>query len=407
MTESRATASPIVANIKRWLPLLLFIGSLYFPAYYFSGDRYWLPLFNRYMALALFAMSVDLIWGYTGLLSLGQGLFFALGAYAVGYSLKLQKAAELAGKPLVAGPDMALPNFMEFCGMTQVPGWIGPLIHIWLALALAILVPFLVAGLFGFLSFRLRVNGIYFSLITQALVLAVYYVVVDQTPYTSGIVGMTGLAKLELFGHRFKTQDLYYLITTILVISFLACRWLMLSKFGKILTAIRDNENRVMALGYNAALFKTAIFALSGLLAGLAGALFVCAYGTTGPDSLWPAFSIEVIIMVALGGRGTLVGAILGAVLMNWANTYTNNEYKEWWPFILGGIFVVVVLFIPDGILGGARQLGRGLGRIFKTKAAAWQAVRMNSKGVNHRTIENNPDSAGRARGSSQGAIRT
>src|SRR5437588_8744965 len=142
--------------------LLLFLAALYVPGFTVKS-RYWLPLFSKYMALALFALSVDLIWGYTGLLSLGQGLYFGLGAYAVGYSLKLQRAAQEAGKPLVAAPDMALPNFMEYCRLPAVPGWIAPLIHIWLALTLAVLLPLGVASAFGWITFRLRIKGVYFS----------------------------------------------------------------------------------------------------------------------------------------------------------------------------------------------------------------------------------------------------
>jgi urea transport system permease protein len=341
--------------------LVLFLAALFLPGIMLARDRYWLPLFSKFMALALFALSVDLIWGYTGLLSLGQGLYFGLGAYAVGYSLKLQHAARAAGKPLVAGADMALPDFMEYCRLPAVPAWIAPLINIWLALALAVLLPLLAATLFGFTTFRLRIKGVYFSLITQALVLAVFTLVVNQQPYTGGVVGMTYLAKLELFGHTFHMADLYFLITGVLVLCFLACGLLVRSKFGKVLTAIRDNEHRVMALGYNTALYKTFVFALAGALAGLAGALYVSAYGTTGPDSLGIAFSIEVVVLVAVGGRGTLVGAILGAILVNLANTYINNEYKEAWPIILGGLFVGVVLLLPDGILGGLQRLARRL----------------------------------------------
>jgi urea transport system permease protein len=155
--------------------------------------------------------------------------------------------------------------------------------------------------------------------------------------------------------------DMYFLVTTVLVICFVACFALVHTKFGKILTAIRDNENRVLALGYNTAMYKTFIFAIAGALAGLAGALFVSAYGTTGPDSLGIAWSIEVVVWVAAGGRGTLVGAVLGAVLVGLANTYFNDKYSEAWPIILGSLFIGVVLLLPEGILGGLRTAGRRL----------------------------------------------
>jgi urea transport system permease protein len=345
------------------LAIGLFLAALFLPGFLFADDKYWLELFTRYVALALFALSVDLIWGYTGLLSLGQGLYFGLGAYAMGYSLKLQAAALAADKPLVASPDMAMPDFMEYCRLPGVPSWIAPLIDVRLALALAVLLPTVVAGLFGAIAFRQRVKGVYFALLTQALLLAVFTIVEDQQAYTGGRVGMVNLAKLQLFGHRWTGPSLYFLITGVLLVSYLLCAALMGSKFGKVLTGIRDSEYRVLALGYNTAAYKTFIFALAGGLAGLAGALYVSALGTAGPDRLSISFSIEVVILVAVGGRGTLIGAILGAVLVNFANTYVNDTFKDKWPFLLGGLFIGVVVFLPEGIVGGLRKLAARLRR--------------------------------------------
>ncbi len=365
----RASRSPLRAMLW-WGGLILFLASLFVPGYELRDDRYWLPLFTRYMALALFALSVDLVWGYTGLLSLGQGLYFGLGAYAAGYSLKLQSAALEADKPFTPGPDMALPDFMAYCRLEAVPGWIQPLINIWLALALAVIVPAAVAALFGAVTFWRRIKGVYFSLITQALLLAIFTLVVTQQPYTGGVVGMTKLAKLTLFGHKFTGLSLYYLVTAVLAVSFLGCLALVRSKFGGILTAIRDSEYRVLALGYNTATYKTFVFALAGALAGLAGALYVSALGTTGPDRMSIAFSIEVVVWVAVGGRGTLIGAVLGAILVSLTNTYVNDNYKERWPIILGALFILVVVFLPDGIVGGLKKLAARLSRLRRTKPA-------------------------------------
>jgi urea transport system permease protein len=334
----------------------LFLASLFAPGYYFADDRYWLPLLTRYMALALFALSVDLVWGYTGLLSLGQGLYFGLGAYAVGYSLKLQSAALAADKPLTPGPDMALPDFMAYCRLEAVPGWIQPLINIWLALALAVVVPTVVAAVFGAFTFWRRIKGVYFSLVTQALVLAMFILITTQQPYTGGVVGMTYLAKLELFGHKFTGIHLYYLITGVLVVCFLGCLALVRSKFGRILTAIRDSEYRVLALGYNTATYKTFVFALAGALAGLAGALYVSAMGTAGPDRFGIAFSIEVVIFVAVGGRGTLAGPVLGALLVNAANTYLNDENAKAWAVLV--LLVSLGVAIPVGQFLASRLRG-------------------------------------------------
>jgi urea transport system permease protein len=337
----------------RAVTVLVLLGLLV-PPYLFGDDKYWLPLFTRYVALAIFALSVDLIWGYTGLLSLGQGLYFGIGAYALGYSLKLQRTAQAAGEP---PGTVLLPDFMEYCRLPEVPWWVAPLIHVWLAIAVAVILPTLVATVFGLITFRLRIRDVFFSIITQALVLAVFTFVVNQQPYTGGVVGMTYLAKLELFGHPFQMLEMYYLVAGILVVCFLGSLLLVHSKFGRVLTAIRDNENRVLALGYNTAMYKTFIFALAGGIAGLSGGLYVSSLGTTGPDVLGIVFSIEVVILVAVGGRGTLVGAIIGAILVNLTKTIVNDEFKKAWPIVVGSIFVLVVVFMPNGIIGLVRKL--------------------------------------------------
>jgi len=433
-----SAAAPVTGGRKRLgvLLQLAFLALLFVPGFLYADDKYWLTLFNRFLALALFALSVDLVWGYTGLLSLGQGLYFGIGAYAVGYSLKLRQAAHAAGRPLTAGPDMALPDFMEYCRLEQVPGWVAPLIDLRLGLMLALVLPAVLATLFGLLVFSRRIKGVYFSLITQALVLAVFTLVVNQQPYTGGVVGMTRLDKLELFGRKFQGVGLYYLIAAVLALAYLLCLALVRSKFGKVLTAIRDNEYRVLALGYNTAMYKTFVLAFAAALAGLAGGLYVSALGTTGPDSFGIAFSIEVVIFVAVGGRGTLIGAVLGAILVNLANTILNNDKQlswdlirlclfigaailaarwlyrplkrfessvrskvflaagaclggvivgallinvmnervirdtdESWPLILGGLFIGIVLFLPDGIVGGVH---RGASAVRRT----WEAWR-------------------------------
>jgi urea transport system permease protein len=354
-TSSRTEGLPQRRTASSWtwrVFVTLFLLALFLPAYLFASDRYWMPLFTRYMALALFALSVDMIWGYTGLLSLGQGLYFGLGVYAVGYCLKLRQAAMAAGKPFVAAPDMELPNFMAFSRLEQVPGWIAPLIDIRIALAVAVVVPTLVAFLFGAVVFWRGIKGVYFALITQGLLLAVFTFVDTQIAYCGGRVGMTYLTYLELFGHTFKMESLYYLVTGILVVAFILCAWLMNSKLGRILTAIRDNENRVLALGYNTAMYKTFIFTLAGTLAGIAGALYVSVLGTAGPDRFGIVFSIEVVIMVAVGGRGTLVGAVLGAVLVSLAETYIGDIWRELWQITEGLLFIFVVLLMPEGIIG-------------------------------------------------------
>jgi urea transport system permease protein len=368
---------------------LVFLAALFLPLRYpdYFTPEYRLPQFNRFMALALFALSVDMIWGYTGLLSLGQGLYFGMGAYIVAWSLKLQKAAMDASEATdpkidryILGPGV-MPDYMMQCRLDAVPDWIAPLINIWVAVSLAIILPTILAFVFGWVVFKRRIKGVYFSLITQALVLAVFHLVSNQRPYTGGVDGQNTLSGLDLLGIDFEdSKKMFYLVTGTLVVFALVCYALVHSKFGKILTAIRDNEFRVMALGYNTAMFKTVVFALSGLMAGLAGALFVAANQTASPTFFSINDSIEVVIFVAVGGRGTLVGGILGALLVNWGKDYINNAFALWWPVVLGGLFVAVVLFLPEGIVGSVPRFFKFLRLWFYRRpglSLGWNAVRV------------------------------
>ncbi len=362
-----AVPAPARGNVWGGLLVVLVLAAVFVPPFVLGENRYRMPQYTKYVALALFALSVDVIWGYTGLLSLGQGLYFGLGAYALAYSLKLQRAAELAGLPPTYGPEMARPDFMIQTRIAEVPAWLGPLIDTRIALSVAVLLPLLLAALFGGIVFRRGLKGVYFSLITQALVLAVFTLVSSEKlrGYTAGVDGITDLASLKLFGVEFESGSarLYFLIAGALTVCFLLCAGLMRSKFGKILTGIRDNENRVLALGYNTAAYKTFAFALSGAMAGLAGALFVAANESAGPQFFGIADSIEVVVLVAVGGRGTLIGAIVGAALVSMARTYVNEWWNVAWPIILGGLFVGVVAFLPEGVVGLIRRVAARLGR--------------------------------------------
>ena len=364
-------------NRTRFLFFLVFLALLYVPGFILDPN-YRLPQFNRFLALALFALSVDLIWGYTGLLSLGHGLYFGMGAYFTAYSLKLQKAAmdasDFATKGrYYQGRDMAMPDYMFQGQLNEVPALIAPLINIYLALFLAVLVPTVTATFFGWVVFRRRIKGVYFSLITQALVYAFFTLVSTQRSYTGGVDGQPGLANLELFGFEFTNYFHFNLVgVTLLCLFALASYALIQSKFGKILTAIRDNEFRVMALGYDTAMYKTFVFGFAGMVAGVAGSLFVCANESAGPQFFSIEESIVVVIFVAVGGRGTLVGPILGALLVSVGKDQINSRFAEAWPIVLGGMFVGVVLFLPDGIVGG---LARILKYVKRSKTIAHAAT--------------------------------
>ncbi len=359
----------LLATILPWL--LLFVGLL-LPPLLMGDSDYRMAQFAKYLALAILALGIDLIWGYTGMLTLGQGLFFGLGAYCVAYCLEMQQVAAVAH----AEPGTVAPGFMNYTNLPVThpdyqPPWalkyIAPLAHTWLALTAAVIVPVVVATLFGLVTFRLRIRGVYFALITQALLLAVYTLVLNQQPLTGGFVGIKNLADLQLFGWTFNDSGhataMYYLSAGTLLIATLACWLLVHSKVGRVLTAIRDSENRVLALGYTPAAYKIFIFAFAGALAGLAGALYTAANGLAGPGYLDVTFSIYFVILVAVGGRGTLFGAVLGAVLVSLGKDRLSEmnvgpfKGAEYWPIVLGLLFVIVVLFLPDGIVGGLRKL--------------------------------------------------
>jgi urea transport system permease protein len=381
----------------RILIYVALLGSLFLLPFVFSSPLQ-VEKLNRFLTLALFAVSVDLIWGYTGLLSLGQGLYFGIGAYFVAYSLSLQRANMRDRGPesrYFLGGDMGLPEFMFQGQLNEVPAGIAPLVSPYLAIFLAVAVPTLLAGAFGWIVFRRRIKGVYFSLITQALVYAMFTLVKNQRSYTGGVDGQPGLPHLEIFGFAFRNQlHLNLLITITLCFFALLSYALVHSKFGKILTAIRDNEFRVQALGYDTAMYKTFVFALAGLMAGAAGALYCCSIRSIGPDRFSIEESILVVIFVAGGGRGTLFGPILGTLVISFgqdkvssmgevvfpgdflrwlqldddivasAGAWFSLNFTKLWPILLGALFVVIVLFLPDGIVGGLFRLSKWLKRI-------------------------------------------
>jgi urea transport system permease protein len=375
MTEPSAAAPAQprlrVGRILAWATLLLLV----LPPQLFGDDAFRLSLFAKYLALAIFALGVELIWGYTGILSLGQGLYFGLGAYALAYCLEMQQVAADAGAP----PGTVPPGFMSYTNLPVThPDYqpplalkiIAPLANTWVALAAAVIVPAIVATLFGLITFRLRIRGVYFSLITQALLLAIFTLVDNQQPYTGGRVGIKNLADLQLLGFTFNSypnhvRELYWLVAGVLLVCFIACALLMQTKFGRVLTAIRDNENRALALGYNTAMYKVFVFALAGSLSGIAGALYVAANQLCGPGYLDITFSIEAVVFVAVGGRGTLFGALLGAILVNVAKTRISEAWPSAWTIILGSFFIIVVVFMPDGIVGQVKKLAAWVGHRF------------------------------------------
>jgi urea transport system permease protein len=296
------------------------------------------------------ALGVDLIWGYTGLLSLGQGIFFALGGYALGMHLQLSS--------LEPGQ---LPEFFGLYGVKELPAFWQPFTSPFFTFFAIWVIPALVAGLLGFLVFRNRIKGVYFSILTQAALLVFFNFFNGQQKLINGTNGLkTDTARFlgQLVGSD-SSQRLLFWITVLLVIgAWFLCRWLTSGRFGDALIAIRDDEPRMRFTGYNPTAYKTLVFTVAGALAGISGALYTVQSGIISPQFMSVAFSIEMVIWVAVGGRGTLLGAIFGAVLINYAKSLISEALPETWLFIQGALFLLVVTVLPDGIVGWWRKGG-------------------------------------------------
>jgi urea transport system permease protein len=308
--------------------------------------------FGKFLAFAILALGLDLIWGYCGVLSMGQGVFFGFGAYCMGMYLALQ-----IGKESVYGSE--LPDFMVWTQVKELPFFWYPFKSFWGGFLGAILVPVIFATIFGFLAFRSRIKGVYFAIITQALAFAAWLIFNRNETRLGGTNGLTDFK--QLLGFRLSdpsTQRGLYLLTVLaLGASYLVCRYIIASRAGKVLIAIRDSESRVTFSGYTPWVYKLFVFVVAAGLAGLSGMLYVPQVGIITPAQIGVLPSLEVVIWVAVGGRGTLIGAILGAVAVNYGRSVLTNYFPEAWPFILGGLFVVVVTMFPDGLVGMIRKL--------------------------------------------------
>jgi urea transport system permease protein len=324
----------------------------------FPPEDSWLHLsdfslnrFGKFLAFAILALGLDLIWGYTGILSLGQGVFFGLGAYCMGMHLMLT-----IGKESVYGSD--LPDFMVWNQVKELPLFWKPFFSFPVAVVGAILVPMLFALVFGFFAFRSRIKGVYFAIITQALALAAWLVFNRNDTNLGGTNGLTDFK--QVIGYRLSdpgTQRVLYVLTVLcLGGAYFLCRWVIRSRAGRVLVAVRDSEKRVVFSGYTPANYKLFVFVVSAGLAGLSGLLYAPQVGIITPAQIGVLPSLEMVIWVAVGGRGSLVGAVLGAVSVNYGRSVLTNYFPELWPFILGGLFVLVVLLFPEGLVGMMRK---------------------------------------------------
>lgn len=316
-----------------------------------SGFR--LSLLGKYLCFAIIAVGIDLAWGYGGMLTIGQGLFFGLGGYCMGMFLKLQEA----------GPGN-LPDFMTWSGVEALPGMWKPFASPWLALPMAILFPMAVAAALGALIFRRRVRGAYFAILSQALAAAFAILLIGQQGLTGGTNGLTNITIFMGYdlNDPVNQRSLYILITLCLGLVYLLARQIVQSRYGRVLMAVRDREDRVRFLGYNPTTIKIIAFSISAGMAGLAGALFVPVVGIISPALVGIVPSIEMVIWVALGGRGTLVGAVMGALLVNYAKTAMSEAYPSGWLYFQGLLFVLVMAFAPKGVAGLAKMFKERFG---------------------------------------------
>ncbi len=311
-------------------------------------STYTVTLLGKYLCYALLAVALDLVWGYCGILSLGHAAFFALGGYCMGMYLMRQ----IGERGVYGNPE--LPDFMVFLNWTELPWYWFGFDQFWFAMLMVVLVPGVLALVFGWFAFRSRVTGVYLSIITQALTFALMLAFFRNEMGFGGNNGLTDFK--EILGFNLQSDatrvGLFLMSALTLAVAYFVARYVVNSKLGRVVVAVRDAEDRARFIGYKVESFKLWIFVFSAMLAGIAGALYVPQVGIINPSEFSPLNSIELVVWVAVGGRGTLYGALLGALLVNFAKTYFTGALPEVWLFALGALFVVVTLFLPHGLVG-------------------------------------------------------
>ena len=332
-------------TLLRLIPFALVLAALLLAPTYLMDFR--LSLLAKFLTYAMVALAIDLVWGYGGMLSLGHGVFFGLGGYAMAMYLKQE-----------AAPGV-LPDFMSWSGLTELPFFWAPFASPWFAVPMVAIIPAVVAAGIGWLVFHSRITGVYFSLITQALALIISILFIGQQPFTGGTNGLTNFS--TIFGLPLILDEtrlgLYYATVAALVVTYLLCRGMVSSRFGHLLVALRDDENRVRFFGYNPVALKTFVFAVSAAMSGVAGALFAAQVGIISPAMMGILPSIEMVVWVAVGGRGSLVGAVIGAVLVSSAKSGFSEAFPDIWQYFFGALFVGSVLLFPQGLVGAVQAL--------------------------------------------------
>ncbi len=334
-------------GLASWL-LLAGILLVLFPLLF---DIFRLNLIGKYLTYGFVAIGLVMLWGYGGVLSLGQGVFFGLGGYCMAMFLKLEASDPVATK-IQSTPG--IPDFMDWNQLTALPSWWVPFQHLPFALLAVLLVPTLLAFIIGYAMFKRRVGGVYFAIITQAVALILTVLIIGQQGYTGGVNGITDLK--TLLGWDIRTDGakriLYFVNAGLLLAAILLCRWIQLSKLGTLLLAMRDKEDRVRFSGYDVSMFKVFVFCLSAMLAGIGGAMFTLQVGFMSASLVGIVPSIEMVIFAAVGGRLSLIGAVYGTLLVNAGKTYFSESLPELWLFLMAALFIGVVLAFPNGLAG-------------------------------------------------------
>jgi urea transport system permease protein len=314
-------------------------------------DSFRLSMLGKYVTYAFVSVSLVLLWGNGGILNLGQGMFFGLGGYCMAMFLKLEASDPISTK-IQTTPG--IPDFMDWNQITALPWFWEPFKSLPLTLILILLIPTLLAFIIGFAMFKRRVGGVYFSIITQAIALILSILIVGQQGYTGGVNGITDLK--TLLGWDIRTESakyfLYYVNVSLLILSIMLGRYIITSKFGMLLLAMRDKEERVRFSGYDVSDYKIFVFCIAAMISAIGGAMFTLQVGFMSPSFVGIVPSIEMVICAAVGGRMSLIGAVYGTLLVNFGKTMFSETYPELWLFLMGGLFIAVVMFFPDGLAG-------------------------------------------------------
>ena len=338
-------------KINYYFDLLLFLFLAVFPMF---STKFRIEQMSRYLCYVILIFSLDLLWGYAGTLSLGHSVLFGLGGYiyALSYSLK----------------DGQVPTFMKNAGVNEVPGFMNVLSNQTAGVILAIVIPAVFAFLLGLFLFSSKVGGMFFAVITFALVTLANLFLNNQSAFTGGANGITKIGRFVIGGKKLTISENYYFILVAMVLTYLFCRWLTKSKFGKVVIATSENDQRVKFLGYKTALFKAFLYAISGMLAGLAGVLFVPVSGIIAPTDVTGTLSTILVIALAVGGKGCLTGGALGIILIEWAQSMLSESFSNVWQLILGLLVIFIVFFVPEGFMG--KVLGWQEKNLMKRKEA-------------------------------------